>query len=243
MSPALGKSPSKFLNRHRINKIRYVLEDVLPPVARDSKLFYGLMHVVFGRDTRQFTAFRPASPYMKDEAYADYYKKFPAIMENTDLNEQCIEKIISQATGDRFVDVGCGRGYFAALLAERTGNPVTGCDFLISDELRARYPSIEFVEGPIEKLPFKDKQFDTVICSHTLEHIIRFDEAIAELRRICRKRLILVVPREREYKYSFNLHVQFFPYTHTFLNRLHPLPPKHSCEVVDGDIFYVEDVA
>jgi ubiquinone/menaquinone biosynthesis C-methylase UbiE len=92
-------------------------------------------------------------------------------------------------------------------------------------------------------LPFADGAFDTVICSHTLEHVRNVERAVSELRRVCRKRLIIVVPSEREYKYSFNLHVSFFPYPHSLLNRLAPLPTHHDCAVLDGDIFYLENMA
>lgn len=49
-----------------------------------------------------------------------------------------------------------------------------------------------------------------------LEHIKDLQLALEELRRICKKRLIIVVPRQREYKYTFDLHINFFPYEYTF---------------------------
>ena len=66
-------------------------------------------------------------------------------------------------------------------------------------------------------------------------------KAIAELRRITRRRLIIVVPREREYRYTFNPHFNFFPYTHSFLRAMHPVPAEHTCVDIGRDIFYCED--
>ena len=63
-----------------------------------------------------------------------------------------------------------------------------------------------------------------------------------KLRRVAAKRVIAVVPREREYRYSFNFHVNFFPYEHSFLNRVRPDRPFR-CRTIDGDIYYVEDRA
>ena len=101
---------------------------------------------------------------------------------------------------------------------------------------------IEFVSGWVESLPFPDKSFDTVICTHVIEHILDYRNAIAELRRIARKQLIIVVPRERESIYTFNPHFNFFPYSHSFLRAMIPVPATHVCEDVGRDIYYREDL-
>lgn len=61
-------------------------------------------------------------------------------------------------------------------------------------------------------MPFEDNSFDTVICTHALEHIKNEKKALKELRRICRKKLIIVVPRQRDFRYTFDLHINFYPY-------------------------------
>ena len=228
------------LNRSVVNKIRYVLEDILSPFIRDSRLFYCLMYLMYRKKTTYLTQFRVRLPYLSKEEYGRYYQSFDSVMSDTDLNKKCIDRILVETLGDRIIDVGSGRGYLANLIRQKTGKETVGCDFQIDEEIRKRYPDVQFISGDIEDLPIKDKEFDTVICTHTLEHIVNFQGALNELRRICRKKLILVVPKEREYRYSFNLHVHFFPYLHSFLNRLHPLPKKHLCELLDGDIFYYE---
>ena len=82
-----------------------------------------------------------------------------------------------------------------------------------------------------------------MICTHVIEHVLEYRQAIAELRRIARRRLIIVVPREREYRYSFNPHFNFFPYTHSFLRAVHPVPQTHICLDIGRDIYYREDLA
>lgn len=49
-----------------------------------------------------------------------------------------------------------------------------------------------FLEGDVEKLPFKDKVFDFVFCSHLLEHVENPDKAISELTRVAKKGYIEV---------------------------------------------------
>ena len=51
-----------------------------------------------------------------------------------------------------------------------------------------------------------------------------FARRLSELRRVARRRLILVVPQEREYRFTFNPHLHFFPYPHSFLRYLTPVP-------------------
>ena len=81
------------------------------------------------------------------------------------------------------------------------------------------------------------------MCTHVIEHILDLRGAIAELRRIARRRLIIVVPREREGIYTFNPHLNFFPYAHSFLRAMIPVPANHVCCDIGRDIYYMEGEA
>src|SRR3546814_13808621 len=108
--------------------------------------------------------------------------------------------------GSSALDVGCGTGYLLHVLAVgRTEMKLTGVYVIIDSETRKRAEGISFHEANIERLPFPDKSFDTVICTHVLEHILDFRGALAELRRVAAKRLIIVVPQEREYRFTFKI--------------------------------------
>ena len=65
----------------------------------------------------------------------------------------------------------------------------------------------------------------------------------AELRRVSRGRVIIVVPKEREYSFTFNPHLHFFPYPHSFLRHMLPVPTDAVCEQIGRDFFYTETVA
>lgn len=138
------------------------------------------------------------------------------IQGETDLNQQCIDRILETISTDSVLEVGCGRGYLANLVGKN--HPITACDIVIPSALRKKYPHITFVQGDIEKLPFRDNQFETVISTHTLEHTKNLPAAVAELRRVASKELIIVVPRQRPYRYTFSLHTQFFPYDWSITN-------------------------
>jgi hypothetical protein len=59
---------------------------------------------------------------------------------------------------------------------------------------------------------------------------------------VARRRLIIVVPRQRPYRYTFDLHLRFFPYSHSLLGLLAPAARKHRLDEIGGDWFYQEDL-
>lgn len=195
-------------------RIRRFLDNWLPPVLRDSRLvMYPLMFAAFRGNLRDFADFKQHGFAMSAEAFADVYRKTAAVSEiqgATDLNEACTEATLEAVEGDTVLEAGCGRGYLAGRLTE-VAKHVTACDIVLHPGLESS-PNLEFHAASVEALPYPDDSFDTVVCTHTLEHVQDIHRALAELRRVARKRLIVVVPRERPYRYSFNLHLHFFPY-------------------------------
>ena len=230
------------IGRRTVNAVRYVLEDLLPPALRDSALFLPLMYLAWGRDARRSIAFRDRLRTMSEAEVAACYAALIPIMGDTDLNTACMDRILDEVVGGSILDAGCGRGGLVARLAEGYPN----ADLVGADIFPADPPALpngpRFVEGWLGRLPFADKSHDTVVCTHALEHVLDFEGAVADLRRIARRRLIIVVPRERESIYPLNLHVQFFPYRHSLLNRIRPPEGRFVCELLHGDFYYREDL-
>jgi len=230
------------MRRETTNKIRFVLEDILPAILRDSFLFKWAARSVWGDHILRLSEFRKRAPFLTEKEYEALYRDHPRVHDETDCSLDCIKKISSDILGDSICDVGCGTG---ALLSTLLGDhqnleQVTGVDFVIEDA--AELDGIQFVVSRVEELPFKDNAFDTVICTHVIEHILDYRAAIKELRRVTKMRLIIVVPREREFIYTFNPHFNFFPYTHSFLRALIPVPDKFQCIDIHRDIYYCEDM-
>jgi SAM-dependent methyltransferase len=229
------------MNRETTNRLRFVIEDIIPPILRDSALFRWTAQLAWGRHITHLARFRERAPFLSPEEYAELYRNHPRVHEGTDNSAACIERITQSIVGASVCDIGCGTG---ALLSHiRQAKPdlsrLCGVDFVIDDA--SKLEGIEYVAAKVESLPFADGEFDTVICTHVIEHILDYRQAISELRRISRRRLIIVVPREREYRYTFNPHFNFFPYTHSFLRAVHPVPEIYMCKDIGRDIFYSED--
>lgn len=229
------------MRRETTNAIRTVLEEALPPFVRDSSAMRWLFRRHWGRLVDDIEDFRERIPFVTAEEYRSIYERLPRVQDETDNSAACIERIASEIRGGTVLDVGCGTGYLLDHLKRtKPGLDLTGVDFIIEEGTRRRHPDIRFEQAAIEKLPFPDGAFDTVICTHVLEHILDFRQALTELRRVARDRLILVVPQEREYRFTFNPHLHFFPYPHSFLRYLPPIPRDHVIESIGRDIFYRE---
>lgn len=230
------------MRREMTNRIRYVLEDIVPPVLRDSSVFRAAASMAWGSHVADLARFRERAAFLTDEEYEALYRKHPRVHEDTDNSDACITAITADIAGVSAVDVGCGTG--ALLRRVREARPeltaLAGVDFVIDPELKDE--GIRYFSAKVEALPFPDKAFDTVICTHVIEHIVDYRAAIAELRRVARRRMIIVVPREREYRYTFNPHVNFFPYTHSFLRAMMPVPDAHHIRQIGRDIYYREDI-
>jgi 2-polyprenyl-3-methyl-5-hydroxy-6-metoxy-1,4-benzoquinol methylase len=87
--------------------------------------------------------------------------------------------------GVRVLDVGCGLGTLSAAAAAR-GADVTGVDLAegMLAEARRRHPSIEFVLGDAEALPFADGAFDVALGAFVVNHLPHPERAAAELARV-----------------------------------------------------------
>ncbi|MCC6337152.1 MAG: class I SAM-dependent methyltransferase [Myxococcales bacterium] len=99
------------------------------------------------------------------------------------------------------LDVGCSAGYVLEA-ARRLGLEPVGVDLSRFAVSLCRERGFAAEEGRLEKLPFPDASFDVVTCKHTLEHIERPLEGLAELRRVLRPGGVafLIVPDAAYYK-------------------------------------------
>ena len=96
------------------------------------------------------------------------------------------------------------------------------------------------MKGNMENIPFADNSFDTVVSTHSLEHAADIERAVRELRRVAREKQIIVVPGQREYKYTFDLHLHFFPYRHSPFKYMRN--DRALCRMAGNDIFFAEDI-
>ena len=223
-------------------RIRQLLDEWLPPAIRDRRFFNWVpARLLFGSEADLFLDFKTRALNLSDEEFGAVYRaahRF-VIQRETDLTDASLEAVVASVLGDTVVEIGCGSGYLAGRLAKK--HETTAADIFIDEDAPGKYPDVKFVQAPISKLPFADHSFDTVISTHVLEHVQDITQAVSELRRIGKRRLVVVVPRQRPYRYTYDLHLHFFPYEYTLLAALNPKGP-HSVRDMSGDWVYVEEL-
>jgi ubiquinone/menaquinone biosynthesis C-methylase UbiE len=174
---------------------------------------------------------------LSKEDYNNYYDEYDYISERkTDLNTKSIDfifKNIEKNKKIKIVEIGCGSGYLLKKIA-LSGFNIIGCD-IVDPGLKKQ--GFNFVRGDIENLPFKDNEFDIVICNHTLEHIINVQKAVDEIKRIAKSKIIITVPCQKYYRYTFDLHVHFFPQD-SYLKNLMGID-NNECYKLGGDWSYI----
>jgi len=231
------------LSRDVTNKIHFVLDQLLPPIIRDSKLLCKfLIRLQFKNKTNVMMSFKEKAPTISYKEFVEIYEDTASVhpQRETDLNKKSEKLILDHIVDGNIVEVGCGRGYLSNILSKF--GRLIATDMVVSNKIKQQYQNITFQEANIESLPFKDNYFDNVVCTHTLEHVLDINKAISELRRVCKRRLIIVVPQQRPYKYTFDLHLHFFPYPHSLLTIMKSDNfKKQICLRADGDLFYYED--
>jgi len=90
------------------------------------------------------------------------------------------------------LDVACGNGNSARIVATSFGASVTGCDFSDINLQRAAVTSrsakleahTSFVRGNAEQLPFSDRSFDVVICECSLCLFADLNVTLDEMFRV-----------------------------------------------------------
>jgi len=228
------------MKRSVTNVIRFVMDEMIPPLIRDSRVFmYPFFLIAYrGKDIKTAMNFKRLVHGFSEMEYAAFYDGLNTISRNrlSDLNTKTLNRLVSEieTNAKTLIDIGCGNGYLLQNIKEKHNHiRLTGFD--VANKL-VQKSDIHFVSGNIEKLPFADRSFDVVVCTHVLEHVLHPEKAVQELKRITNKQLIIVVPKQRYYYYTLDEHLQFF-YHKESLTTLIDID-NHQCNNIQGDWYY-----
>lgn len=98
--------------------------------------------------------------------------------------------IKEQGRGNKYLDAGCGTG----LLLRHLPQGSVGLDINPRNIAKARRHAkhSKLVLGDIEKMPFSDSEFSTIVCTEVIEHQPDPMPTVSELRRVLQKGGVLV---------------------------------------------------
>jgi len=100
------------------------------------------------------------------------------------VTKECAQ---ASQSGALALDAGCGVGVYSSMLASK-GFTVMGIDasfgMLKKAKALVKGDNVFFIRGSITRLPFRQSEFDLIVCVDTLHHFTRafFNEAIREFR-------------------------------------------------------------
>ncbi len=108
-----------------------------------------------------------------------------------------ILELLARLKFDSFLDAGGAEGYKAAIVKKFFGSQVMSVD-LSAEACKRAHEIYGIPTRPVDlhKLPFSDGEFDVVLASETIEHVVDYRTVVAELLRVARKAVIITVPHE-----------------------------------------------
>jgi hypothetical protein len=171
-------------------------------VSLDKKSFFDYPYLLFcDRILRKKTP--------KDEIKKIYLKAFidggaghPDSIYNLPLQRERLKWLKKNKFGEA-LEVGCATGYIINYVGGGTGLDV---DKLRLGIARKNYPKCRFIYANATKMPFRNKEFDTVLVPEILEHV-PFNVAkkiVKECERVGKK-LLVTVPNADKKNYDKNL--------------------------------------
>lgn len=127
----------------------------------------------------------------QDAVYRDLIQQMYAGRARQDLAiaAEAVQK--TELENPSLLEVGCGSGYYSEILRRLVRGSVryVGLDYsqTMIHMARERYPERPFVVGDATALPFADGAFDIVLNGVSLMHVLRYQSAITESRRVARR--------------------------------------------------------
>jgi len=203
---------------------------------------YPFFHIWFkGKNVRLYMDFKDIAYTLTEDEFSEVYRNLDCLAYDrpTDMNMPSIKYLVDSINKDArsLLDVGCGRGFLLNYIGDNTNLETTGCDLYDS------IPTLKmaaYKRGTIYKLPFEDKSFDVVTCSHTIEHLRDVQPALEELKRVARKQVIIVTPCQRYYYYTMDLHLNFYPIAAYLQKEINI--KDNICTNIQGDWVYIGNV-
>lgn len=112
---------------------------------------------------------------------------------------------VSFARDRSVLDIACGEGYGAAMLAQVAKSAV-GVDIDPVTIKHARqsyyYQNLKFLQGSCAAIPLPDKSIEVVTSFETLEHHDQHEEMMLEIRRVLKPDGVLIISSPNRFTYS-----------------------------------------
>lgn len=234
-----------FRDRKIINVLSKYYYTLIPGFILRSKKFHKFLYsILIGRwfNVNFKSEYRR---YSSKEWVKLYDLLFINRIREEDLTGKQKECVLANVLGPTVFEIGCGTGRIIEAVTKSNdsvkkivGNDISPAVIRLLKNKFRKYHGVTFVLGDFLKINPKAK-YNTVLCLHTLEHIVNPQKAADLMKIISKKRIIVIVPNEIDYPYPPNYHVSFFnksnPVTDLFKHR------KNTLKLIDNDYLLISD--
>ena len=223
-------------------KIKFILDEYFPPIMRDQPWFYKPIIRIWNK--KMDPEFKRKAFYFDDQQFQEEYEKIVP-MRSTDMTASTVKFVLNNLSGSSILEVGCGNGEMSILCA-RKGYVVTATDISVGNlKLLKEKVSLEEIDLNVgflnvENISYQDKSFDTTLCLHTIEHVRNLYKSIEELKRVTKDRIIVIVPKQRFFKYTCDYHLNFFGSSEQLIQAFGII--NASCITIDNCLCYIGDL-
>ena len=182
----------KFINRRRILLL-------MKNKTSEKKAHYELVKKYFNKDAAEYEQYyngKDIDEIQHKLRKRNDWKTYTSVLDDLLKGDNQIDNVI---------DVGCGIGNFLLeLVSKKKFTTIVGMDFLketmkIAHEKKQYFGTVDFVQGNLLNMPFKERSFDLTVCVNVLHHVHKedFPKALEELTRIT-KNYLMVEIRNRD---------------------------------------------
>jgi malonyl-CoA O-methyltransferase len=91
-----------------------------------------------------------------------------------------------------------------------------------------------YIRGTVENIPVPDKSVDVIVLAHVIEHARSLTRAFLELERVSRDQVLIVAPKQRFNRWTFDYHLHFFYSTDHLASHVHR--GNAQGREIDGDL-------
>ena len=224
------------LSRRAANVIRGLLDTWLPAVVREARPFAWGVSLWLG--PKAVVDFKYRAFRMSPKEFAAAYEVLGGSYTDrgSDTTPAQADWILANIGPPplKLLEIGPGNGSLTARL-RTAGHDVWAVD------IHPCPAGPQYLQGTVDEIPLPDKSVDVVVLAHVIEHVPSLTRAFLELERIARRRVLIVTPKQRFFRWTFDYHLHFFYSVDHLASHAHR--GKTFGLETDGDLCLIWDVS
>ncbi len=171
------------------------------------------------------------------EAYDQWWDDFISTNiddPGTEYRKNLMMGLVKKFKPDSVLDAGCGTAIFLSEIKKTYKGKLAGCDVSkkVIERNKNLFPEVEFFTINLNKKNDPKERYDMVLCSEVVEHLSDWEEAVATLAKMTKKKGHLLITTQSGKRY--NHHLELGHLQHFTVQMLAREMEKHGVKLVEG---------